>query len=82
MHQSPEQFKQKIEAMILPIAQKLGSRSGFFEYWFKILPKCKSQKAAFDLVNLLHLKIFKEEKYTSYDSFRKQKNSYLKHQKK
>lgn len=78
MQQTPEQFKQKLESMVLPLAQKLGTRNGFFEYWFKILPRCKTQKAAFDIVNLLHLKIFKEEKYNSYDSFHKQKNRYLK----
>lgn len=82
MQQSPEQFKQQIEAMVLPIAQKLGTRQGFFEYWFKILPKCKSHKTAFDIVNLLFLLIFKEEKYTSYDSFKKQKSRYLKSLKK
>ncbi|QOD60645.1 hypothetical protein H9I45_15095 [Polaribacter haliotis] len=78
MQQSPEQFKQIIEAKVLPIAQQLGTRQGFFEYWFKILPRCKSHKAAFDLTNLLYLKIFKEQKYTSFDSFRNQKNTYLK----
>ena len=49
MQQTPEQFKNKIEAMVLPLAQKLGTRNGFFEYWFSILPKCKTQKAAFDI---------------------------------
>lgn len=78
MAKTPEQFKQYIEAQVLPLAQKLGTRQGFFEYWFKILPRCKSQKSAFDIVNLLHLKIFKEEKYNSFTSFYKQKNSYLK----
>ncbi|WP_439129945.1 hypothetical protein [Polaribacter sp.] len=78
MSQTSEQFKQQIEAMVLPIAQKLGTRQGFFEYWFQILPKCKSQKTAFEIVNLMHYKIFKEEKYTSFDSFKKQKNNYLK----
>lgn len=77
MPQTPEQFQQQIEAKILPLAQKLGTKQGFFEYWFQILPKCKSNKAAFDITNLLHLKIFKEEKYTSYDSFVKAKNRYL-----
>lgn len=78
MNQTPEQFKLSVEAKVLPIAQKLGTRKGFFEYWFKILPKCKSHKAAFDITNLLYLKIFKEEKYNSYGSFKNQKNRYLK----
>lgn len=82
MQQTSSQFKQAIEAKVLPIAQKLGTRQGFFEYWFQILPNCKSQEAAFDIVNLLHFRIFKEEKYTSFDSFRKQKNNYLKSLKK
>lgn len=77
MNQSPEQFKQQIEAMVLPIAQKLGTRQGFFEYWFKILPKCKSHKSAFEITNLLHQLIFKEEKYQTYNSFKNQKSRYL-----
>jgi len=78
MQQSPEEFKRFIESKVLPIAQKLGTRQGFFEYWFKILPKCKSHQDAFDLVNLMHLKIFKEEKYSSFTSFKVQKSRYLK----
>jgi hypothetical protein len=78
MKQTSEQFKQELEAKILPIAQKLGTRQGFFEYWFQILPRCKSHKAAFDIANLLYFKIFKEEKYTSFGSFINQKNRYLK----
>tara|TARA_R110001632_G_scaffold137804_1_gene253403 strand:+ start:1633 stop:1881 length:249 start_codon:yes stop_codon:yes gene_type:complete len=77
MNQTPEQFQQQLEAMVLPIAKQLGTRQGFFEYWFQILPRCKSQKTAFDIVNLLYLKIFGEEKYTSYTSFKHQKNRYL-----
>ena len=77
MKQSAAQFQQQIEAKVLPLAQKLGTRNGFFEYWFQILPRCKSHKAAFDIANLLHLKIFKEEKYTSFSSFVNQKNRYL-----
>jgi hypothetical protein len=76
--ETSQQFQQKIEAKVLPLAQKLGTRQGFFEYWFQILPRCKSHKAAFDIVNLLHHLIFNEEKYTSYDSFKKQKTRYLK----
>mgnify|MGYP000047098876 FL=1 len=78
MNQTPEQFKQSIEAKLLPIAQCLGTRNGFFEYWFRILPRCRTPKTAFYVANLLHLTIFKEEKYTSYDSFHKQKSNYLK----
>jgi hypothetical protein len=77
MQQTPEQFKLSIEAKVLPIAQKLGTRNGFFEYWFNILPKCKSHKAAFDITNLLYFKIFKEDKYHSYASFKNQKSRYI-----
>jgi hypothetical protein len=80
MSQSPEAFQQQISALAFPLAQKLGTREGFFEYWFQILPRCKSHKAAFDLANLIHFKIFKEEKYTCYESFKNQKNKYLKNQ--
>jgi hypothetical protein len=53
-----DNFTTKLNAMLLPLAQTIGTRNGFFEYWFKILPKCKSHKCAFDVVNFLHLKIF------------------------
>lgn len=77
MQQTSDHFQHYIESQVLTIAQKLATRHGFFEYWFKILPRCKNARAAFDIVNLLYLKIFQEEKYTSYASFKNQKSRYL-----
>tara|TARA_R110002012_G_scaffold321091_1_gene547357 strand:- start:1353 stop:1604 length:252 start_codon:yes stop_codon:yes gene_type:complete len=78
MQQTHQQFVNSLDAYILKLAQKIGTHKGFFEYWFKILPLCKNYKAAFDIVNFLHFKIFGVEKYTSYSSFHNQKTRYLK----
>ena len=82
MHKSPEEFKQFISARVLVVARQLATRQGFFEYWFKILPKCKSHKTAFDIVSFLYFILFKEEKYASFNSFQSQKKRYLKSLKK
>tara|TARA_R110002074_G_scaffold199995_1_gene367907 strand:+ start:424 stop:672 length:249 start_codon:yes stop_codon:yes gene_type:complete len=78
MQQTHQQFINALDAKILKLARKLGTTAGFFEYWFQILPKCESHKAAFELANFLHYKIFKVDKYTSLSSFQNQKTRYLK----
>lgn len=66
--------RQKIDKEVLGLASKLGNSIGFFRYYWQILPKCKTQKAAYLITNLMYLKIFGEEKYSSYDSFKNQFN--------
>lgn len=68
-------FNQKQIAEKYTLARKLGTSLGFFKYYFSLLPRFKNQvgarKKAFETANLLHFKIFKEYKYSDFDSFRK-----------
>jgi hypothetical protein len=58
--------------------RQLGTRSGFFQYYFKQLdnPKYRTYVECFNAVNDLHFELFGEYRYESYDSFRKQVNYY------
>lgn len=69
-----ENYRNKILAQSAELMYQLSSSGRFLIYYNKLLPKCKSQKAAFDVVNLLHLLMFGYEKYSSYNSFRIVKN--------
>jgi len=62
----------------LQLAKKLGTRIGFFEFYFNNLPNFKTQTDCFYAVNELHFSIFSEYKYSDYNSFRKQVTTYLK----
>jgi len=73
-----EDYKNKILAQSAELMQQLATPAAFLKYYYKILPKCASQKAAFDLGNLLYFLVFNEEKYASFDSFRKIKNRHFK----
>jgi len=53
------------------LMRKLYSRKTFFLFYFDMLPNFKTQTECFDAVNLLHYNLFGEEKYSSYDSFRR-----------
>ncbi|MCG7502396.1 hypothetical protein MHM83_10980 [Tenacibaculum sp. Mcav3-52] len=76
--QQAEQFENKIKALAFEIAKQLGTTSGFMEYYFKILFKCKTQKQAFNVTNELHYLIFNHYKYNDFDSFRMSRNNYIK----
>lgn len=60
------------------LMQQLATDQSFLEYFYKILPNCNSQNEAFQIANLLHELLFGQEKYKSYDSFKKAKNRALK----
>lgn len=72
--QTAQQHQENIDKQVLEIASQLGNSLGFFRYYWQILPRCKTQKAAFQITNLMYRLIFSEEKYTNYDAFRKQLN--------
>jgi hypothetical protein len=76
--QIAENYEKDINAQLSHLMKQLATPAAFLKYYFRILPKCKSQKAAFDIVNLLYLLVFDEEKYASYNSFRQVKNSHFK----
>tara|TARA_B100000809_G_scaffold71197_1_gene68816 strand:+ start:290 stop:535 length:246 start_codon:yes stop_codon:yes gene_type:complete len=73
-----EDYKNKLLAQTAELMHQLATPAAFLKYYYKILPKCKSQKAAFDIVNLLYYLLFDEEKYSSFDSFRSVKNRHFK----
>ena len=60
------------------LLRKLGTRQGFFQYYFERLPKHRTQAECFHEVNGLYFDLFGEERYTDFDSFRKMRNQYLK----
>lgn len=73
-----EDYQRNINAQLAVLMQKIATPSGFLQYYYKILPRCKSQKSAFEIVNLLYYLVFDEEKYSSYNSFRQMKNKEFK----
>ena len=72
-----EIYEKEIKSRLFGLTRQLATKQGFFSYYYKILPKCKTQEAAFDIVNLLHYLLFDEYKYSSYNSFRHVKNKEL-----
>ena len=76
--QKADLYQLKIKSQLADLVLQIATSNGFLQYYFKILPKCKTQKDAFDLVNLMYFLIFNEYKYAGYNSFRQVKNKYLK----
>lgn len=76
--QIAQNYKNKLLAHTAELMQQLATPAAFLKYYYRILPKCRSQKAAFDIVNLLYYLVFNEEKYSSFDSFRAVKNRHFK----
>jgi hypothetical protein len=60
------------------IIRKIGTVTGFYEYYFQQLKNHKTEIECFEAVNDLYFEYFGEYKYSSYDSFRKVKNKHLK----
>ena len=60
------------------IIRKIATVTGFYEYYFQQLKNHKTEIECFEAVNDLYFEYFSEFKYSSYDSFRKVKNKYLK----
>lgn len=54
----------------MKLMRKLATSSGFFEYYFSILKKHKTQCDCFHVVNDLYFDFFGEYKYSCYNSFR------------
>ena len=67
------------------LMRTLGTRTGFYEFYFKELgkrnakggPKHRTNFECFNYVNELYLGLFGEERYTSYNSFRNAYTKYL-----
>jgi hypothetical protein len=60
------------------IIRRIGTVTGFYEYYFQQLKNHKTEIECFEAVNDLYFEYFGEYKYSSYDSFRKVKNKHLK----
>lgn len=60
-----QKLQQKIEMMKL-----LGSREGFYQYFFKICDQFKTREDAFDSANNFHYELFGWFRYNSYKGFR------------
>lgn len=58
--------------------KKLGTRQGFFQYYFEQLPKHRTNVECFNQVNDLYMDLFGEERYSDFNSFRHQANHYNK----
>jgi hypothetical protein len=61
----------------LALAQKLGTTKGFYLFYFDHLSKFQTQIECFEHVNELYYKIFKQHKYSSYNSFRRYLKQHL-----
>jgi len=61
------------------LMRKLGSKLGFFQYYFDQLKNHRNQYECFNWVNEKYYDFFGEYRYDNYDSFRKQfnKNTHL-----
>ncbi|CAL2077703.1 hypothetical protein [Tenacibaculum sp. 190524A02b] len=68
-----EQQERNVKSRVYDLAKKIGTRNGFFEYYFKIVLRCNSQKQAFELVNQIHYLIYDEFRYNCYHSFLNQR---------
>lgn len=75
--ENPEVTRLKKE---LKITRQLGTRQGFFQYYFEELPKHRTNVECFNAVNDKYFDLFGEWRYTDYNSFRKQANHYNKNQ--
>lgn len=71
-------FNQLDTSRKLKIACQIATVKGFYNYFYEKLPHFKTRKECFEMVNQLHCNLFKEEKYSDYDSFRKSIKYHLK----
>lgn len=70
-----EKLREEIKLM-----RQLAKPNGFYEYYFKMLKDFKTNTDCFHYVNELYEKFFDEQRYSSFDSFRKIKNKNLKNE--
>ena len=73
-----QEHERNIKSRAFDIAKRLGTTRGFVEYYFNVLGRFKTQKAAFDLCNELYFMLFGEYRYSDFRSFRKSQNKYVK----
>lgn len=59
------------------VMKELATRIGFYNYYFKTCKTAAPNLEAFNLTNDLYFELFKEYRYTDYNSFRRSVNHYL-----
>ena len=59
------------------IIKRIATSAGFYQYYFENLKHYKTEIDCFEKINDLYYEFFGEHKFSSYDSFRKQKNKYI-----
>lgn len=67
---SQEALAQVQQYKELKLHRIIGNTNGFFVFYYEQLRNFKTNSAAFDFVNELHLELFGEYRYASYSSFR------------
>ena len=72
-NKAAEIYRQKILSNVAELMHQLNKPGGFEEYYIKLLPKCSTQKAAFNMANSIYFLLFEQYRFVSY-------NAFLKHQ--
>lgn len=73
-----ENYRIKILAQTAELMQLIGTKDAFVRYYYKVLPRCKSQKQVYVLVSVMYELIYKEELFKTYSAFRMYKKRNLK----
>lgn len=63
------QYEIELKSKLYDLQKKLATRTGFVNYYYIILPRCKTLTAAFEITNLMYYKLFDEYLFTSYHAF-------------
>jgi len=71
-----QQLKKQNELM-----RKIGTREGFFQHYFQMLNDHKKSIDAFNELNEIYHELFKEYRYSDFDSFKKQYYKFIKEKK-
>lgn len=72
-----DQYEKDLKSKAFVVMQKIGNKQSFFQYYYQVLPKFKTNKSAFEAVNLLHQLLFGESRFPSWEAFKKAKNRNL-----
>lgn len=56
---------------------ELKTSKGFFQSWYSLLPRFKTQQDCFEYLNLMHHRKYRCYKYLSYEDFKNAKNEWL-----
>lgn len=68
---------EKLQAEV-DLMRLIGTREGFYQYYFKQINKYKSREEAFEAINEMYFTLFQEYRYTNYNSFRRAINHHTK----